>query len=130
MDDIARKRTILVVDDEKEFRKKFKWMLRDEGFRVFEASNAVDVASILMREATALELILLDINIPDVDGRGIFDIIDEYAPNIDIIVTSVHPLQDQKLKIPRAADYFQKQQSNEVLLKKVKKILGVAKAEA
>ncbi|MFH1359457.1 MAG: response regulator receiver protein, partial [Candidatus Omnitrophota bacterium] len=70
-------------------------------------------------------LILLDINLPEVDGRGIFDIIDEYAPEKSIIVTSVHPLGDQRLKIPKAVDYHQKSNSDETLLKKVKKVLGV-----
>ncbi len=129
-DDILRTRTILVVDDEKSFRKKYKWMLRDEGFRVFEAPNALEVANVLMKEATNLDLILLDINLPEVDGRDIFDIIGEYAPQISILVTSVHPLQDQKIRLPKATDYFHKSQSDDVLIKKVKKILGVEKVQA
>jgi len=117
-------KTILIVDDEKDFRKKYKKLLKGEGFRIIEAPDAVEVANVLMRENANLDLILLDINIGEVDGRDIFDIIDEYAPGKGIIVTSVHPIGDQKLKIPRATDYYNKAQDESILLGKVLKILG------
>ena len=120
------KRTILIVDDEREMRSKYKKFLKKEGFRVLEAPNALEVANILMREKSTLDLILLDINIREVDGRDIFEIIDEYAPNLQVIVSSIFPLQDQKLKIPRAADYYNKSHKKELLLSKIKKVLGVS----
>ena len=118
-------RTILIVDDEKVFRKKYKKLLKKEGYRVIEAPSALEVTDALMRERSNIDLILLDINLPEVDGKGIFDIIDEYAPSLDIIITSVHPLHDQKLRIPRASDYYSKMHSEETLLRKIRKVLGV-----
>lgn len=118
-------RNILVVDDEREIRKKYKTLLKSEGFKVFEAPDAIEVANLLMRESSSLDLIVLDINIKEVDGRDIFDIIDQYNPTLPILISSVHPLQDQKLKIPRATDYHNKSDGEKVLLKKVKKILGL-----
>lgn len=118
-------RTILLVDDEKAMRSKYKKILKKEGFKVIEAPKAMEVANVLMREKSNIDLILLDINIPEVDGRGIFDIVDEYAPELPIIVTSVHPLNDQKLRIPRAADYYNKLQAQDVLLKKIRGVLGI-----
>ncbi len=120
------KRTILIVDDEREMRSKYKKFLKKEGFRVLEAPNALEVANILMREKSQLDLILLDINMREVDGKDIFDIVDEYAPNLQVIVSSIFPLQDQKLKIPRASDYYNKSHKKELLLSKIKKILGVS----
>ena len=120
------KRTILIVDDERGIRSKYKKFLKKEGFRVLEAPNALEVANLLMREKSTLDLILLDINMREVDGRDIFDIIDEYAPSLQVIVSSIFPLHDQKLKIPRAADYFNKSHKKELLLSKIKKILGVS----
>ena len=121
-------RTVLIVDDERDMRKRYKTLLKANGFKVFEARDAVEVANVLMREKSQLDLILLDINIAEIDGRGIFDIIDEYAPSIPIIVNSIYPLNDQKLRIPRATGYFNKAQKDEVLLKKIKDVLGVEAA--
>lgn len=118
-------RKILVVDDEKDMRKKFKRLFVTKGFKVLEAPNALEVANILMREKSDIDLILLDIQIGELDGRDIFDIIDEYAPSLPVIVSSVMPLGDQRLKIPRAADYFHKADKEEVLLSKACRLLGI-----
>ena len=117
-------RTILVVDDEKEFRKKYKKLLKEQGYKVYEAQTAMDVAEHLMRNR--LDLILLDINIPEVDGKDISDIIDEYpSQNPAIIVTSVYPVSEQKFKIRRATDYYDKSTNTDLLLRKVRNVLGV-----
>ncbi len=118
-------RNILIIDDEAKFRKRFRKLLREAGFKVRQAPDAVEVANSLMRYSRELDLVLLDINMAEVDGRDTFDIINEYAPNIPILVTSVYPLQEQRLRIPRANDYFDKSDSDDILLKKVKKLLGV-----
>ena len=118
-------RTILVIDDEKEMRHKFKKILKSAGFDVLEAPDALEVANILMRDKSRIDLILLDIQIPEVDGRDIFGIIDEYAPSLDIIVTSVFPVSEQKFRIPKAVDYFNKADGEKVLLNKVKTALGL-----
>lgn len=123
---VIRTRTILIVDDEKKMRMRFKKALKDEGYKAIEASSALAVADTLMKKGSDLDLILLDINIPYLDGREIFDIIDQYAPNMPIIVTSVHPIMDQRLKIPRATDYYQKLHKIETLLGKVKSALGIS----
>ena len=122
-------RTILVVDDEKVFRKKYRGLLKEKGFKVKTASSALEVSEVLMRDKSLIDLILLDINIPEVDGRGIWEIIDEYAPQLQIIVTSVNPLHDQKIRIPRAADYYNKADKEATLLKKITRVLGVEKVQ-
>jgi len=116
--------TILIIDDNKEIRTKYKQALKSRGHDVIEAPDAVEVANILMRSKSSLDLIVLDIQIPEVDGRDIYDIVHEYAPNIPIMIASVIPLQDQKLRIPKARDYFNKADKEKVLLEKVESIVG------
>lgn len=114
-----------MVDDEPAMRKKYRKLLRQEGFKVIVANDAVDAANVLMREKANIDLILLDINMAEIDGRDTFDIIDEYSPGMQVIVTSVYPVSEQKFKIPRAVDYYDKSQNGEVLIKKIKKVLGL-----
>ena len=118
-------RTIMMVDDTKEFRKKVKKYFKLNKIKVLDAPDALEAANILMRKRELIELILLDIQMPEVDGRDVFEIVHEYAPAIPVIVCSVMPLRDQKLKIPRVRAYFQKTESEEALLKKVKSIMGM-----
>lgn len=118
-------RTVLVVDDEFGTRKRYKKVLKSAGFDVLEAPDAVEVVNSLMRDKSRIDLILLDLQIPEVDGRGIFEILTEYAPQIDIMVSSILPLQEQKLRIPRAVGYFNKAENDTDFLRKVKSALGV-----
>lgn len=116
---------VLIVDDDKEFRKRYKKLLRENGIGTFDAPAALEVANLLMREKSNIDLIILDLQIAEVDGRDIFDIVTDYAPNIPIIISSVLPLSEQKIKVPRARDYFNKAAGDKALLRKVKVVLGL-----
>lgn len=116
---------VLIVDDNKDFRRKYKKLFKAGGLSVIQAPDAVEVADVLMRDLSKIDLIILDIQIPEVDGRGIYEIIHEYAPNIPFIVASVLPIPEQKLRVPRATDYFNKAHKDEILLAKAQKILGM-----
>ena len=114
---------ILIIDDDRKFRKEYKGRFKSLGFGVLEAPDALEVVNLLMREHKNIALIILDINIPEVDGRGIYEIIQEYAPEIPVVVSSVFPISNQKLKIQRARGYHNKINGKDVLIKKVKEIL-------
>ncbi|MDO8580196.1 MAG: response regulator [Candidatus Omnitrophota bacterium] len=120
----ASKGNVLIVDDEIEMRRKFKKLLKEDGFDVYEAKDALDVANVLMRDGRKLDLVLLDINIAEINGRDIFDIIIGYSPNVKVIVTSVFPVKDQKLRVPKANDYFNKADDGPLLLKKISDLIG------
>lgn len=116
---------VFIIDDNEEFRKRYRTMLEKEGLDVLEAPDALEVTNLLMRESNEMDLILLDLQIADVDGRDIYKIIRDYTTSIPIIVTSVLPLKDQKLKIPHARDYFNKADGDANLLAKIKMIFGL-----
>jgi len=117
--------TVLLIDDDKEFRTKFRKLLSDNDINVLEAPDALEVVNVLMRDKSSIDAIVLDLEIKEVDGRDIYDIVQDYAPGIPVIVSSVIPLNDQKLKIPRARDYYNKAEPEKVLIKKIRMILGI-----
>lgn len=59
-------RTILVVDDEEVMRNALKRILEREGFRVLLAEDGVELSKFL--ETGRMDMILLDVNLPWVDG--------------------------------------------------------------
>lgn len=59
-------RTILVVDDDEVMRNALKRILENEGYKVLLAVDGLELSKIL--EQTRLDLILLDVNLPWVDG--------------------------------------------------------------
>ncbi len=58
--------TILAVDDEEVMRNAIKRILEHDGYKVILAEDAMAVAKVL--DTVQLDLILLDINLPWVDG--------------------------------------------------------------
>ena len=116
---------VLIIDDDKEQRQRCKKLLKENGIDYLEAPNALEVGNILMRELSNIDLILLDLQMPDVDGKDIFEIIQLYTNKKPVMVTSVLPINDQKLRVSRARDYFKKSDGDDILLKKIKLILGM-----
>ncbi len=116
-------KNILIVDDEKKIRKIFSNFLVSEGFKAYEVANAMEVPSLLLTEN--IDLILLDIDMPEIDGGKIYNVIEIiriFNPKIKVIVASVFPVEEQKQKISSAADYYDKSEGIEVLLKKIKRV--------
>lgn len=58
--------TVLVVDDDSEIRDVVHVYLRNEGYRVLEAENGRRALEIL--DADKVELVILDVMMPDMDG--------------------------------------------------------------
>lgn len=65
--------TILIVDDEVVMRNAIKRIFEKENYRVLMAKDAMELSKIL--EDTRLDLILLDVNLPWVDGYELCQLI-------------------------------------------------------
>lgn len=113
---------ILIVDDEPKIRKIYRELLTCEGYQVAEAENG-DIADILLVEG-AIDLVLLDLSMPVVDGPALFNMLRHHKPELKVIVTSVYSIDDQKRKVSDADDYFDKSQNTAALVESVKKLLS------
>lgn len=114
---------ILIIDDEEKIRNVYKEVLTREGFEVLEAKSASQ-GTFEMISTENIDLILLDINMPEVNGVMMREVIGEYEPHSRIIVSSVYPVDEQKQAIPNADDYFDKAHGIDVLIEKVKRVLA------
>ncbi len=80
--------TILVVDDEKNIRLTLADILTDEGHRILEAGTAEDGLSLVRKET--VNLILLDVRLPGMDGLEALKEFKKIDPDLDIIMISGH----------------------------------------
>lgn len=88
MDKLA---TILVVDDENGIRQSFKMVLKDR-FNVLLAENGKEAEEFLTKNP--VDLILLDILLPDVNGLDLLEKLKALDPNPEVImVTAVKEIQ-------------------------------------
>ena len=110
---------ILIVEDEEKVRRMYNTMLKNEGFEVLEAPDAIKASYILNREP--VDIMLLDIKMPQVYGSMFYDMMQRSYKKVKVIVASVYPIDEQKKMIEGAADYYDKSQGLDLLLEKVKK---------
>jgi len=88
---MAKKDTILVVDDENGVRQSFKMVLKDN-YHVFLAENGKDAIELF--EKNSIDLILLDIVLPDADGLDLLARFKEIDQKTEVImVTAVKEIQ-------------------------------------
>ena len=64
-------RTVLIIDDDRQAREFYRDLLKAEGFAVVEARNGAEALLWLRRERA--EIILLDLDMPVLDGRGFLE---------------------------------------------------------
>ena len=84
---VQRGRRVLVVDDHPSFRKCARALLTSEGFDV--VGEAEDGASALALAAElSPDLVLLDIQLPDISGFEVVSRLHEKNPELEIVLVS------------------------------------------
>jgi len=87
----SRKTTILVVDDERGVRQSFNMVLKDD-YHVLLAESGDEARKVF--EKNPVDLVLLDILLPDVKGLDLLKQFKEIDPNVEVImVTAVKEIQ-------------------------------------
>ncbi len=101
-------KNILVIDDEKNIRIMLSDILEDEGYQPFVAGNWDEAYKVLM--TNRIDVILLDVLLPDVGGLEILDIIKKDFFNIEVIMMSGHGNIDMAVKAIKkgAFDFLEK----------------------
>ena len=85
---IDRSKTILFVDDEVLILDVGKAMLEGLGHSVIIANSGKMAVDIVSKVGDAIDLIILDLTMPKMDGSNTFDNIHGHYPNIPILLSS------------------------------------------
>ncbi|MGC9366312.1 MAG: response regulator [bacterium] len=90
LDTIAKGKgqTILLVDDDEIVRQTTSKMLENLGYNVFRASGGIEAKKIFQENMEIIELAIIDLIMPEIDGLGVAEQIKEINPDIKIIFLS------------------------------------------
>lgn len=118
-------KTILVVDDEQSIRESLEGILQDEGYRCLFAENGEQAFSLVKEES--VDLVLLDIWMPGMDGLEVLQLIKSQRPELTIIMMSGHGTIETAVKATKlgAFDFIEKPLSLEKLLLSIQNGLKV-----
>ena len=83
-------RTILVVEDENVLRLAVSKALRNRGFAVIEASDGSRAIDLLRSHKDKVDVVFLDVTLPGVSSREIFEEAQRIRPNLKVIVTTAY----------------------------------------
>lgn len=104
----AERRSVLVVDDDREISKLIKNNLDDKSTEILEAATGLDCVRIL--HEASVDLIVLDVRLPDFSGWGILSLLRLTEPlrHIPVIMLSAEPPDSALVAQFRPDDYVQK----------------------
>ena len=118
---------ILIADDDKHTRILFSAVLRKAGYNVFTAENGKD--ALMMLDKTHIDLVLLDIMMPEMDGFEFTEIIRKSGNSIPILMVTAKQLKSDKHRgfLVGTDDYITKPVDEEEMLLRIKALLRRAK---
>ena len=117
--------TILVAEDDAELRYLSKTLLEESGYKVIEAENGHD-ALIKFKESNGeIKLLLLDIIMPVMNGKGAYDEIRKINPDIKTLFISGYSEKviNKKIIFEEGLNFISKPFSQSELLMKVREAL-------
>ncbi len=83
--------TILIVDDEEPVRELAQLILERSGYRVVTAAGGEECVAILRARGNQIDAVLLDRNMPELDGPETFDKIRTVRPDVPVLLASAFP---------------------------------------
>ena len=114
---------ILVIDDDKNTRLLLRAVLESEGYDVFTASDGAE--GLALMDKTHIDLVVLDIMMPVMDGYEFTRLLRENDNNLPILMISARMLPEDKHRgfIVGTDDYMTKPIDEEEMLLRIKALL-------
>ena len=112
---------ILVADDEMSIRLLYSEELKEEGYDVVTASNGKEALEIVSREP--LDLVILDIKMPEMSGIEVLRQIKEKFPNLPVLLSSAYSEYKQDFGTWASEEYLVKSSDLEDLKAAVRRHL-------
>lgn len=113
-----KKNTVLIIEDEPPLRKLLTITLEGKGYKAVDADNGREGARLVA--SVKPELVLLDLGLPDIDGKEVIQMVREWS-QVPIIVCSVRSDDSEIVSALElgADDYITKPFNPDILLARI-----------
>jgi len=122
---------VLVVDDERNIRRTLQMVLEGEGYQVMEAESAEQALDILSRPEQPVDLMVLDLKLPGIDGLTALERLraEDLTRDLPVVVISGHATVHDAVKAIKlgASDFFEKPLNRERILVSVRNSITTAR---
>jgi two-component system cell cycle sensor histidine kinase/response regulator CckA len=116
---------VLLVDDEEAILQVAQELLEAMGYRVLLARNGREAVEAYRKNQDDIDIVLLDIVMPNMGGAEAYDLMKQINPNIKVLLSSGYSINSEATKIiKRGCDAFiQKPFTMKELSRKIREIL-------
>jgi len=84
----GRKETILIIEDEESIVKLARTILENSGYNVLTAENGLKGLEMFLMNKNSIDLVILDLIIPEMSGQMVFEEMIKIDPEIKVIISS------------------------------------------
>jgi CheY-like chemotaxis protein len=96
---LSGRETVLLVDDEPMIIDVGKEMLKKIGYKVLIANSAKSAIELYKANQEEIDLIILDMIMPDMGGGETYNILKAFDPNIKVLLSSGYSINGEAAKI-------------------------------
>ena len=123
--------TVLLVDDEEVISEVGQAMLEELGYRVIVCRSGQEAVDAVVKQREPIDIIILDLIMPGMNGEEAFDRIREVRPHIPVLLSSGYAINGQATKILKKGcnAFIQKPFNIYEFSQRVRKILDEAKQQ-
>jgi len=116
---------ILVIDDEEVIRKTTKTILEGLGYKVFLAQDGRQGLELFKKEYDSIDLVLLDMIMPEMNGRDCFAAMQKIVPDIKVVLSTGYTSEEylEEMKAAGLCSIIRKPYSSITLSQVIHKIL-------
>ena len=120
--------TVLLVDDEKLILDVTKKMLQSLGYNALTAKDGNEAVTIYEKEHESIDLVILDMIMPQVSGKEVFNRLKKTDPNVRVLLASGYSIKGQAREIMDrgCGGFIQKPFDSVELSRKIREILDAA----
>jgi CheY-like chemotaxis protein len=117
--------TVLLAEDDADVRKVTRTMLQRAGYTVIEAADGVEALNKFREYQDRIHLVILDVIMPRMNGKAVYDELRKLRPDIKTLFTSGHTgdVIHKKGIIEEGMSFLSKPASLTELLQKVRDVL-------
>jgi len=121
--------TILIVEDEASLRELLCTILEPRGYKVLTASEGTRAVDILMSEPATIDLVLLDLNLPQLNGVDVYKTLRRLRPEAKVIIISgnITPETRRELNAHGQPEFLPKPYQIEELGRRLRTVFGQTK---
>ncbi len=128
--DLGGNETVLVIDDEPIVRQMVTEVLKDYGYTVVAAQSGMEGVQFLDELRGRVDLVLLDMIMPEMDGEATFKALRRIDPDIAILLTSGYVQEEKSARLTKAGalGLVYKPYKSDALLRAVRRALDTCSA--